>query len=61
LAGSVRYNSMQNTLRRQLFNYLSETLDPRVVGGKVDWDYYPYYGRITTEGWAVDPKPKENR
>jgi len=61
LAGSVRYNSMQNTLRRQLFNYLSETLDPRVVGGEVDWDYYPYYGRITTEGWAVDPKPKENR
>jgi len=29
-----------------------------VVGGTVDWDYYPYYGKISTEGWAVDQKPQ---
>lgn len=27
------------------------------MGGKVDWDYYPYYGIVKTKGWSVDPKP----
>ena len=58
VAGSLEYNAIQNTLRRQLFNHLAETQDPRVVGGTVDWDYYPYYGRISTPGWKVDERPE---
>lgn len=57
LAGSREYAKAQSKMRERLFNRLEETRDPRVVGGKVDWDYYPYYGRISTEGWTVDKKP----
>ncbi len=57
VAGSVDYEPMRSILRERLFARLAETKDPRVVGGKVDWDYYPYYGRIATEGWKVDKKP----
>ena len=58
VAGTTEYESMRAQLRKQLFAQLRKTKDPRVVGGKVDWDYYPYYGRIRTEGWTVDPKPE---
>ena len=57
LAGSLDWLEVQATMRGQLFDRLKETKDPRVVGGRIDWDYYPYYGRLTTEGWAVDKKP----
>lgn len=56
LAGSIETASIQNTLRGQLFEHLTQTKDPRVVGGKVDWDFYPYYGKISTKGWTVDTK-----
>ena len=49
---------VQRSLRRRLFDYLRDTLDPRVVGGTVDWDYYPYYGKVSTKGWTVDEKPR---
>ena len=58
VAGSTDYEVMRGQLREQLFAHLRKTEDPRVVGGKVDWDYYPYYGRIRTEGWTVDKKPE---
>lgn len=58
LAGSMAMAGTQASLREQLFNHLKKTLDPRVVGGAVDWDYYPYYGIITTQGWRVDEKPR---
>lgn len=57
LAGSIEYQSIQKRIRGLLFNHLTKTKDPRVVGGKVDWDYYPYYGIIKNEGWKVDEKP----
>jgi len=60
LAGSVRIAETQAALRKQLFDHLEATEDPRVVGGAVDWDHYPYYGKISTPGWTVDPKPKSN-
>ncbi len=44
--------------RRKLFNHLSITQDPRVVGGKVDWDYYPYYGAIKNKNWKVAERPE---
>ena len=58
LAGSSRMAETQAVLRKQLFDHLEFTEDPRVVGGAVDWDYFPYYGKISTPGWTVDPKPK---
>ncbi|MEM9015479.1 MAG: sulfatase, partial [Verrucomicrobiota bacterium] len=57
LAGSVEAAEIQATMRKRLFDHLEETADPRVVGGTVDWDYYPYYGRMKNEDWKVDPKP----
>ena len=56
LAGLINYAAIQNTMRSQLFDHLRETEDPRVIGGKVQWDYYPYYGRISTPGWKVSNK-----
>jgi len=58
LAGSTAMAETQASLRKQLFDHLRKTRDPRVVGGTVDWDYYPYYGRISTKGWSVDEKPR---
>ena len=58
LAGNAAVTKIQAALRLKLFDHLRKTNDPRVVGGKVDWDYYPYYGKISTEGWSVDEKPR---
>ena len=57
LAGSVAHVEVQVELRKQLFDHLRTTEDPRVVGGAIDWDHYPYYGTISTPGWTVDPTP----
>ncbi len=56
VAGSVSMIEVQQSLRRRLFDHLKETEDPRVVGGDIEWDHYPYYGRISTKGWSVDAK-----
>ncbi len=58
IAGSTAMADTQASLRGQLFNHLRKTQDPRVVGGTVDWDYYPYYGKISTKGWRVASKPR---
>ena len=58
LAGSTAMTEAQASLRRRLFDHLKKTGDPRIVGGTVDWDYYPYYGKISTKGWSVDGKPQ---
>jgi arylsulfatase A-like enzyme len=57
LAGTVGMAETQAALRKQLFDHLEATEDTRVVGGTVDWDFYPYYGKISTGGWTVDSKP----
>ena len=57
VAGSTAMAETQASLRGRLFDHLRKTRDPRVVGGVVDWDYYPYYGKISTKGWSVDQKP----
>ncbi|MEM7559602.1 MAG: sulfatase/phosphatase domain-containing protein, partial [Planctomycetota bacterium] len=59
LAGASSMAEKQASLRARLFSHLRKTRDPRVVGGTVDWDYYPYYGRISTKGWTVDQKPSQ--
>ena len=61
LAGRPEHLKTQTEMRERLFDHLRETRDPRLVGGKVDWDYYPYYGVIHTKGWKVDPKPNDDR
>ena len=58
LAGNQKYLSTQNFLRRQLFDYLEKTEDPRVVGGAVNWDYYPHYGRMANKNWKVEERPE---
>jgi uncharacterized sulfatase len=58
LAGSTAMAETQASLRHRLFDHLKKTRDPRVVGGTVDWDYHPYYGKISTKGWSVDEKPR---
>jgi uncharacterized sulfatase len=56
VAGSTAMAETQVLLRQRLFDHLKKTHDPRVIGGAVDWDYYPYYGIIKTKGWSVDEK-----
>ena len=58
LAGATAMAEMQAALHGRLFDHLRKTHDPRVIGGSVDWDYYPYYGKISTKGWSVDEKPR---
>ena len=60
LAGSTAMTEVQVSLRGRLFDHLKKTGDPRVVGGTVDWDYYPYYGKISTKRWSVDEKPRSS-
>ena len=57
LAGAREHRDVQDQLHNQLFSYLESTRDPRVVGGKIDWDYYPYYGAIRNKDWKVDQRP----
>jgi len=58
VAGSIEYLDAQQSMRRRLFDHLRKTGDPRVTGGTVDWDYYPYYGAMRNKNWKVDEKPK---
>jgi N-sulfoglucosamine sulfohydrolase len=57
VAGNIRYLDTQHSLQEQLFEHLKETKDPRVIGGIVDWDYYPYYGVRRNKDWKVDARP----
>jgi hypothetical protein len=54
LANSPEYAEIRQKMRRQLFEHLTATKDPRVVGGPVMWDFYPYYGRMVNKNWRVD-------
>lgn len=48
------------SLRKKLFEHLKKTNDPRVIGGSIDWDFYPYYGTVRTKGWRVDGEKTES-
>ena len=56
-AGHRDYLEAQSALRTRLFQHLESTGDPRVTGGPVLWDYYPYYGMRRNKDWTVDPRP----
>ncbi|MAV34732.1 MAG: hypothetical protein CMJ59_04665 [Planctomycetaceae bacterium] len=58
LAGTIEIEEVRQSLRRQLFAHLKNTKDPRVTGGPIQWDYYPYYGWIhpKTTGWSVEAR-----
>ena len=58
VADNPKHANARQRLRTRLETHLRNTGDPRVVGGDVDWDYYPYYGKISTKGWSVDEKPR---
>jgi len=57
VAGSLEYEATQKAIRCQLFDHLAATRDPRVIGGVIDWDYYPHYGNRANKNWKVDKKP----
>ena len=38
-------------------DHLERTQDPRVVGGLIEWDYYPHYGNRRNKNWKVEEKP----
>ena len=57
LAGSKGFEAIQADLRKRLFAHLERTQDPRVVGGPVEWDYYPHYGNRANKNWKVDERP----
>lgn len=57
VAGSKGFEAIQVDLRERLFAHLEKTKDPRVVGGPVEWDYYPHYGNRANENWKVDERP----
>jgi hypothetical protein len=59
LAGSPKHAKTLQKMRSQLFEHLAETKDPRVVGGTVMWDFYPYYGMMKNKSWTVDKPPME--
>lgn len=54
LARLPEYEQTLKKMRRQLFEHLTATRDPRVVGGPVMWDFYPYYGEKKNKNWTVD-------
>lgn len=58
VAGARATAQIQAELRKRLFEHLDRSGDPRVAGGTVGWDHYPYYGTIRTGGWKVDPAPR---
>ena len=60
LAGQAEFKEIEAKMQHTLFEHLRQTADPRVVGGPVLWDYYPYYGAISTKGWKVAPHPEVN-
>ena len=53
VAGLTRYRDTQRALRERLFDRLRQTGDPRVTGGPVLWDHYPYYGARKNPAWKV--------
>ena len=57
LTGSLKHLAAQQALRERLFEHLRKTRDPRVVGGAVNWDFYPHYGNRTNPNWEVTEKP----
>ena len=57
VAGTTGFETIQADLRQQLFDHLKRTQDPRVVGGPIEWDYYPHYGNRRNKNWKVEENP----
>lgn len=56
VAGMMQYSGVQQSLRERLFKHLTRTKDPRLTGGPINWDFYPYYGRKRNQDWTVDAR-----
>ena len=57
LAANPEYKEVLKKMKGRLMKELKRTKDPRITGGAVLWDYYPYYGRRRNKDWKVDPLP----
>lgn len=60
VAGNLDYLEIQRTMRERLIAHLRSTRDPRIVGGNIHWDYYPYYGARRNKDWKVNPSAMES-
>ena len=58
VAKDPSYSATLARLRQELDEYLMQSDDPRMTGGVVMWDHYPYYGARRNKDWKVDPKPQ---
>jgi len=58
VAADAAYAAAKNALSARLQQYTAKTGDPRALGKKAPWDYYPYYGVRKTPGWKVDEEPR---
>ena len=50
LAAAKEFHEIKEKLQKELFAYLKKTKDPRVTGGVVLWDEYPFY-RKSKNNW----------
>lgn len=60
ITDSPEYSTIKDQLDQQLRDHLTNTGDPRIIGGKALWDYYPYYGaynqkKTRKKQWTVAP------
>jgi len=58
VAGLGEYANIKIDLSTRLQEYTARTGDPRALGEKAQWDFYPYYGRRENKNWFVDVNPK---
>lgn len=59
VADNPEYKAVLDKLHKQLVETLKEKKDPRIIGGKVLWDYYPHYAKRKSKNWKVDKMPQE--
>ena len=59
VADNPEYKAILEQLHKQLLKDLKEKKDPRIIGGKVLWDYYPHYGKRASKEWKIDKIPEE--
>jgi arylsulfatase A-like enzyme len=53
VAANARYANIKKQLSDRLTKHLKETGDPRITGGKVNWDNYTYYAK---SGYLARPR-----
>ena len=58
LAGKPRFEKIKKKLSTKLTKHLKQTGDPRITGGKVNWDTYKYYAN---QGYTSRPREEAKK